>query len=64
MRLLVAEKKLETKQAELVLVNEKQQGLAELQTQLDILKPDIALICDQLVLFGNIWDSVSRLLFI
>ena len=64
MRLLVAEKKLETKQAELVLVNEKQQGLAELQTQLDILKPDIALICDQLVLFGNIWDSVSRFLFI
>jgi hypothetical protein len=58
------EKKLEKKQAELRVVNEKQQALAELKTQFDILKPDIALIADQLVLFGDIWDSVSRFLFI
>ena len=62
--ILVADKKLETKQAELRRVNEKQQALAELKTQFDILRPDIALICDQLVLFGDIWDSVSRFLFI
>ena len=62
--MLVAGNDLTKKQAELREVNKKQKTLAELKTEFDILKPDIELICVQLVLFGDIWDSVSRLLFI
>ncbi|CCM00799.1 uncharacterized protein FIBRA_02841 [Fibroporia radiculosa] len=54
-----AEHDLNDKKAELVEVNRKQSGLAEIKTQFDGLKPDIALICEKLVIFGNIWQSVS-----
>ena len=51
---------LSDKKEELEEVNRLQKALAELKTQFDIMKPDIALICEKLVIFGNIWDSVSR----
>ncbi|KAJ2914564.1 hypothetical protein MD484_g5834, partial [Candolleomyces efflorescens] len=54
-----AELDLREKKAELEEVNRKQQALAELKTEYDGLKPDISLIAAKLVVFGNIWDSVS-----
>jgi hypothetical protein len=54
-----AELDLRAKNAELAEVNRKQQALAELKTEYDGLKPDISLIAAKLVIFGNIWDSVS-----
>ena len=50
---------LEKKQAELVAVNKKQEALAQMQTDFENLKPDIALICDRLALFAQIWVSVG-----
>ncbi|KAJ2923724.1 hypothetical protein H1R20_g13376, partial [Candolleomyces eurysporus] len=47
------------KEAELAKVNEKQQALAYLQTQSDGVKPEIDLICDRLLLFAEIWTSIS-----
>ena len=52
-------RQLEQKEKELADVNRKQQALAQLQTDIDGLKPDISLICERLVLFGEIWSSVS-----
>ena len=52
---------LERKQAELAEVNKKQEALAQIQTDFEKLKPDIALICDRLVLFAQIWVSVGAL---
>ncbi|KAG8686405.1 hypothetical protein FRC08_012520 [Ceratobasidium sp. 394] len=43
---------------ELEEVNRKQQALAQVKTQFDGLKPDIALICSRLALFGEIWSSI------
>ncbi|EGN94764.1 hypothetical protein SERLA73DRAFT_187820 [Serpula lacrymans var. lacrymans S7.3] len=54
-----AEKALNAKKTELAEVNRKQRALAELKTRFDGLKPDIALICEKLIIFGNIWQSVS-----
>ncbi|KAG9090350.1 hypothetical protein FS749_000622 [Ceratobasidium sp. UAMH 11750] len=42
------------RQKELAEVNRKQQALAQVKTQFDGLKPDIALICSRLALFGEI----------
>jgi hypothetical protein len=50
---------LERKQAELTEVNKKQEALAHAQTDFENLKPDIALICDRLALFAQIWVSVG-----
>lgn len=50
---------LRAKKAELAEVNRRQKALAELKTQFDGLKPDIALICQNLGVFGDIWQSVS-----
>ncbi|KAJ2914562.1 hypothetical protein MD484_g5813, partial [Candolleomyces efflorescens] len=50
-------RQLEQKEKELADVNRKQQALAQLQTDIDGLKPDISLICERLVLFGEIWSS-------
>ncbi|EGN94763.1 hypothetical protein SERLA73DRAFT_187819 [Serpula lacrymans var. lacrymans S7.3] len=50
--------KLIGKQNDLIDVNRKQAALAHLKTDFDGLKPDIALICDKLVLFAEIWSSV------
>ena len=47
------------KQAELAVVNQKQEALAHIQTEFEKLKPDIALICDRLALFAHIWVSVG-----
>ncbi|EGN94760.1 hypothetical protein SERLA73DRAFT_187807 [Serpula lacrymans var. lacrymans S7.3] len=49
---------LQRKQNELIDVNRKQAALAHLKTDFDGLKPDIALICDKLILFAEIWSSV------
>ncbi|CCM02046.1 uncharacterized protein FIBRA_04122 [Fibroporia radiculosa] len=54
-----AERDLNAKKTELAEVNRKQRALAELKTKFDGMKPDIALICEKLVIFGNIWQSVS-----
>ncbi|RXW11419.1 hypothetical protein EST38_g14436 [Candolleomyces aberdarensis] len=54
-----AEIDLREKKAELEEVNRKQRELAELKSRFDGLKPDIALIAEKLVVFGNIWDTVS-----
>ncbi|RXW15453.1 hypothetical protein EST38_g10409 [Candolleomyces aberdarensis] len=54
-----AELELRKKKGELEEVNRKQRELAELKSRYDGLKPDIALIAEKLVVFGNIWDSVS-----
>jgi len=54
-----AERELQSKQVQLAQVNLRQQALAELKTEFDILKPDIALIADRLIVFGNIWQTVS-----
>ncbi|KAJ2924806.1 hypothetical protein H1R20_g12280, partial [Candolleomyces eurysporus] len=51
-------KKLQEKQNALAEVNRKQQALANLQSDFDGVKPDIALICEKLVLFAEIWSSV------
>ncbi|RXW16928.1 hypothetical protein EST38_g8925 [Candolleomyces aberdarensis] len=51
-------KKLQEKQDALAEVNRKQQALANLKTDFDGVKPDIALICEKLVLFAEIWSSV------
>jgi hypothetical protein len=47
------------KEQELAIVNQKQEALAHLQTEFDGVKPDIDLICQRLVLFAEIWSSVS-----
>jgi hypothetical protein len=47
------------KQEELADVNRKQAALANLKTEFEGLKPDIALICNRLVLFAEIWASVG-----
>ncbi|CCM02035.1 uncharacterized protein FIBRA_04111 [Fibroporia radiculosa] len=39
-------------------INRKQEALAHLKTEFDGFKPDIALICEKLVLFAEIWSSV------
>jgi len=49
---------LAAKQAALAEVNRKQQALAHLKSDFDGVKPDIALICEKLVLFAEIWSSV------
>jgi outer membrane murein-binding lipoprotein Lpp len=51
-------KTLNQKRAELADVNRKQEALAHLQSEFDGTKPTIALICERLVLFGEIWTSV------
>ncbi|RXW18085.1 hypothetical protein EST38_g7781 [Candolleomyces aberdarensis] len=45
-------------QKELKDVNAKQEGLANIKSEFDGLRPDIALICAKLVLFAEIWNSV------
>ncbi|KEP46140.1 putative reovirus sigma C capsid domain protein [Rhizoctonia solani 123E] len=50
---------LSQKQKDLADVNRKQQALAQIKTQFDGLKPDIALICSKLALFGDIWASIQ-----
>jgi len=52
------ERELHRKQLELAEVNKKQIALAHLKTQFDLLRPDITLICERLVLFAEIWSSV------
>jgi hypothetical protein len=54
-----AERDLSRKQVELADVNRQQRALAAIKTEFDILKPDIALIADRLIMFGNIWETVS-----
>ncbi|KAJ2918276.1 hypothetical protein MD484_g2100, partial [Candolleomyces efflorescens] len=49
----------EQKEKELADANRKQQALAQLQTDIDGLEPDISLICERLVDFSEIWTSVS-----
>ncbi|RXW21444.1 hypothetical protein EST38_g4409 [Candolleomyces aberdarensis] len=51
---------LSDRQNELEDVNKKQEGLAKVKTEFDGLRPDIFLICDKLVLFGEIWSSVRN----
>lgn len=46
-------------QQDLAEVNALQEALAHIKTDFDGLKPDIALICDRLKLFGDIWQNVS-----
>lgn len=50
---------LKGKQDALAEVNRKQEALANLQSDFDGVKPDIALICEKLVLFAEIWSAVS-----
>jgi hypothetical protein len=38
----------------------QQTPIAQLKTKLDIWRPDILLMCDQLVLFANLWSYVRR----
>jgi len=52
------ERELHRKQLDLAQVNLSQVALAHLNIQIDILRPDIALICDKLLLFSQIWTSV------
>ncbi|ELU36180.1 DivIC domain-containing protein [Rhizoctonia solani AG-1 IA] len=47
------------KQSKLEDANRKQQALAHLKTEYDGLKPSISLICEKLLLFAEIWSSVS-----
>lgn len=56
---LDAELKLQKAQYDLAEVNALQEALAHIKTDFDGLKPDIALICDRLKLFGDIWQNVS-----
>jgi len=49
---------LSEKRNELAEVNRKQEALAHIKTSFDGLKPEIAMICHRLALFGEIWDSV------
>ncbi|KAJ2918841.1 hypothetical protein MD484_g1628, partial [Candolleomyces efflorescens] len=50
---------LQQKEKQLEDANRKQQALAQVQTDIDGLKPDITLISEKLVLFGEIWSSVQ-----
>ncbi|KAF8706252.1 hypothetical protein RHS03_05266, partial [Rhizoctonia solani] len=50
---------LSNKRQELAEVNRQQEALAHVKTAFDGLKPDIALICQKLSLFGEIWSSVQ-----
>ncbi|KAF8704725.1 hypothetical protein RHS03_06036, partial [Rhizoctonia solani] len=50
---------LSNKRKELAEVNRQQEALAHVKTAFDGLKPDIALICQKLSLFGEIWSSVQ-----
>ena len=50
---------LERTQDDLAEVNKKQEALPHVQTEFEKLKPDIALICDRLALFAQIWVSVG-----
>ena len=52
-------KELTAKRQELDDVNRKQKGLAKLQTDVAVMKPDFDLICDRLHGFAEIWSSVS-----
>ncbi|CAE6488256.1 unnamed protein product [Rhizoctonia solani] len=45
-------------QRELADVNRNQQELAQIKTEFDGLKPDIALICPKLALIGEIWPAI------
>ncbi|KAJ2912041.1 hypothetical protein MD484_g8367, partial [Candolleomyces efflorescens] len=49
---------LSRKRKELEEVNRKQVALAHLATDFNGLRPDISLVCDKLVMFGEIWQSV------
>ncbi|KAF6744317.1 hypothetical protein DFP72DRAFT_929721 [Ephemerocybe angulata] len=51
-------KELSSKKKELEDVNRKQKELAKIKSDFDGLRPDIALICEKLVLFAEIWSSV------
>ena len=53
------EEELRRKQLELTEVNRGQEPSAHLKTQFDSLRPDIALIRDNLVLIARIWTSVG-----
>ncbi|KAF6748032.1 hypothetical protein DFP72DRAFT_583515 [Ephemerocybe angulata] len=49
---------LSSRKNELKDVNQKQLAIAKIKSDFDGLKPDIALICEKLVLFAEIWSSV------
>jgi len=49
---------LHRKQLELANANQRQVALAHLKTEFDIFKPDIALMCENLVSLAEIWSSV------
>ena len=57
------EEEFRRKQLELVEVIRRLESqdapLPHLRTQFDSLRPDIALICDKLILFAEIWSSVG-----
>lgn len=53
-----AEVRLARARQALAVVNAQQQALARLKGDFDGLKPDINLICERLVMFGEIWQSV------
>lgn len=53
-------KELKGKQDALEDVNRRQEALAKLATEFEDVKPSITQICEKLVLFGEIWLSVSR----
>ena len=55
--------KLLNKQNALADLNRKQEALANLESDFKGLKPDIALICERLVLFAEIWSSVRFRVF-
>lgn len=50
---------LSNRKKELVQVNAKQVAIAKIKSDFDGLRPDIALICEKLVLFAQIWSSVQ-----
>lgn len=52
-------KELSDKKKELEDVNRKQKAIAKVKSEFDGLKPDIVLICEKLVLFADIWNSVG-----
>lgn len=54
------QKTLASRQKELDEVNKQQKALAKVKSDFDGLKPDIALICAKLILFAEIWSSVSE----
>ncbi|RXW11897.1 hypothetical protein EST38_g13958 [Candolleomyces aberdarensis] len=54
-------RELQDKIRELEGVNSDQEGLASLQSSFDCLKSDVALVCEKLALFAEIWPAVRNM---